>query len=139
MGTDIELNLRQIYLLHHEMFVHKSEFGDNNNNLLPLFDVLDRLNGDAPYEYNQEKCSQFMINLDLTVIESSFNGFFLDCNQKDDITMNQSDSGFVDIQYNANHSFHCSSLNNLFVGDNKSQIECNDDDILEHDESYVYN
>ena len=136
--TDIELNLRQIYLLHHEMFAHQSDFEKSHNDLLPLFDVLQRLNGDAPYEYNQEKCAQFMLNLDLTVIESSFNGFFVDEPADDHITMNQSDSGFVDIQYNANHSFHCSSKD-IFESDNKSEVKCNDNHILEHDESYIYN
>ena len=147
--TDIELNLRQIYLLHHQMFVHQADFEENNS--FALVDVLQRLDGDAPYEYNQDECSQFMIHLDLTLIDSSLNGFFLeddehkhddgDENNEDDhvtYTMNQSDSGFVNIQYNANHSFHCSSKE-LFDGSNKSQVKCNDHHILEHDESYVYN
>jgi len=81
---DIELSLKQIYILHHAVYCNAEVWNtDNGNQHLPLLDVLDRLEGDAPYEYLTDDAEKRM-RLDLAVVDATtFNPFFADNDSED--------------------------------------------------------
>merc|ERR1719219_179873 len=67
---DLQLSLKQIYLLHHALYCNAEVWNtDNGNQHLPLLDVMDRLEGDAPFEYCSEDKDE-MMRLDLAMVEA---------------------------------------------------------------------
>ena len=111
--NDLQLKLQQIYLLHHEIYRNQDIWSKDNGQTqshLTLLDVLDRLNGDAPYNFDKDK----MINLDLTIIDSVYDPFFILNNE------------FIDNDDDDDEFEYC-------------DLKCNDDELLDNDESYIYN
>jgi len=84
---DLQLSLKQIYLLHHALFSNAEVWNtDNGNQHLPLLDVMDRLEGDAPYEYLTEDADKVM-RLDLAMVEAeALNPFFAPDDDDNDST-----------------------------------------------------
>lgn len=94
----VDLQLNQIWHLHHAVYCNADVWNaDNGNQHLPILDVLDRLEGDAPYEYLTEDGDKVM-PLDLAMVDAAaFNPFFAD---------NVSESGRDDVMVDNVHLDH---------------------------------
>lgn len=78
---DVALKLRQLHLLHHTIFHNAAAWNTRGcNQHIPLLDVLDRLEGDAPPDWREhdDHEEEIPLLLDLTLVGSSFNPFFVD-------------------------------------------------------------
>eukprot|EP01084_Bolivina_argentea_P042148 77752_1 len=148
--TDLQLSLKQIHLLHGELYRNQEIWSNDYNHNIPLFDVLDRLESEAPYPYKYD--TDKVVVLDLTVIETSFNPFFVDNHNSNSEyslnTLNQTDSGFVNVQYNENDSYHQNegsmsdielNMDPLEHDAHVSELKCDDEQLISNDESYIYN
>jgi len=83
---DLELSYKQIYVLHHAVYTNAEVWNtDNGNQHLPLLDVMDRLEGDAPFEYvNEEEVAEKVMRIDLALVDAdTFNPFFADNDSED--------------------------------------------------------
>eukprot|EP00484_Ammonia_sp_Unknown_P005326 CAMPEP_0197052698 /NCGR_PEP_ID=MMETSP1384-20130603/27120_1 /TAXON_ID=29189 /ORGANISM="Ammonia sp." /LENGTH=2080 /DNA_ID=CAMNT_0042485489 /DNA_START=333 /DNA_END=6575 /DNA_ORIENTATION=+ len=159
--TDLSLSLKQLYLLHHELHKNQQIWRKDvrSSSHLTLLDVLDRLNGDAPYSYNRDE----KITFDLTLIDNVYDPFFVNDDDDDDYYRNSNttrcsgrnrkiNANATSNQMTMNGSTDCGHFVNIQYNENRSDVEAdsdldaqgtpelkNNDELLHSDESYIYN